>query len=130
LTPQCERVSHALVGNTGQHLDGDASKARKREAFDCQYRRKCPRRRRFRHSRIGGRRAFELETTCRRQLKAPCADSESRFLAMKKFSRLTAARRIVPRQNRFFARIAAADSTTSAPHGATFKRRVWISADR
>jgi hypothetical protein len=35
-----------------------------------------------------------------------CADSESRFLAIKKFSRSAASRLIVARQNRFFARIA------------------------
>jgi hypothetical protein len=35
-----------------------------------------------------------------------CADSESRFLAMKKFSCPPASRLIVARQNRFFERIA------------------------
>jgi hypothetical protein len=110
-----------LVGNTGRHRNGDASKARKREACDCQYRRKCPRCRRFRHSRIRTRRAFELKVTRRRRLTAYRADSESRFLAMKKFSRLTAARRIAARQNRFFVRIAAADSTT--PIAAEMRQR-------
>ena len=43
-------------------------------------------------------------------LKTRFADSESRFLAMKKFSCSPASRRIGARQNRFFARIAATDS--------------------
>jgi hypothetical protein len=38
--------------------------------------------------------------------KAPCVDSESRFLAIKKFSRPAPLRLIDARQNRFFARIA------------------------
>jgi hypothetical protein len=42
--------------------------------------------------------------------KPRCADSESRFLAIKKFSSSAASRLIAARQKRFFARIAAADS--------------------
>src|SRR6185437_2531906 len=60
-------------------------------------------------------RAFDPDATHRCRLKATRADSESRFLAMKKFSRLTAARRIAARQNRVFARIATTDSTTRLP---------------
>jgi hypothetical protein len=52
------------------------------------------------------RRAIGLMATHQGWLKARCADSESRFLAMKKFSWLPASRRIAARQNRFFARIA------------------------
>jgi hypothetical protein len=52
------------------------------------------------------RRAIGLMATHRDRLKARCADSESRFLAMKKFSWLPASRLIAARQNRFFARIA------------------------
>jgi hypothetical protein len=37
------------------------------------------------------------------RLKALCADSESRFLAIKKFSRSPPSRRILARQNRLFA---------------------------
>jgi|UPI00055C9830 hypothetical protein len=48
--------------------------------------------------------------TDRQQLKADCADSESRFLAIKKFSWLRASGRIVDRQNGFLARIGATDS--------------------
>jgi hypothetical protein len=51
-------------------------------------------------------RAIGRMATHRGRLKARCADSESRFLAMKKFSWLPASRRIAARQNRFFARIA------------------------
>jgi hypothetical protein len=43
-------------------------------------------------------------------LEPRCADSESHFLAMKKFSLQPASRLISARQNRFFARIASADS--------------------
>ena len=56
------------------------------------------------------RRAVDVIATDRGRLKARYADSESRFLAIKKFSWSTAWRRIVARQNRLFARIAAADS--------------------
>src|SRR5260370_5173379 len=51
------------------------------------------------------RRAIGLIATHRGRLKARCADSESRFLAMKKFSWLPASRLIADRQNRVFARI-------------------------
>jgi hypothetical protein len=47
-----------------------------------------------------------VPTTRRCRLKARCADSESRFLAIKKFSCSPALRLIGARQNRFFARIA------------------------
>src|SRR5256885_1947227 len=56
------------------------------------------------------RRAVDVIATDRAGQKARCADSESRFLAIKNFSWSTASRRIVARQTRFFARIAAADS--------------------
>jgi hypothetical protein len=56
------------------------------------------------------RRAADIIATDRGRLKAHCADSESRLLAIKKFSWSTASRRIAVRQNRFFARIAAPDS--------------------
>jgi len=56
------------------------------------------------------RRAIDVTATHRSRLKARCADSESRFLAIKKFSRRPASRLIAARQNRFFARIATADS--------------------
>src|SRR5712671_153644 len=59
---------------------------------------------------LNDRRAVDVISTDRDRLKARCADSESRFLAIKKFSWSTASRRIVARQNRLFARIAAADS--------------------
>src|SRR6266436_9440648 len=59
---------------------------------------------------LNDRRAVDVVATDRGRPKARCADSESRFLAIKKFSWSTASRRIVARQNRLFARIAAADS--------------------
>jgi hypothetical protein len=66
-----------------------------------------------------GKRIIDIIATHHRQMKARCADSESRVLATKKFSRSPASRRIVARQNRFFARIAAADS-----QGENFASRV------
>jgi len=61
--------------------------------------------------------------------KAFAADSESRFLAIKKFSCTTAWRLIAARQTRFFAGIAAADSRCDfsvaprvAAHGAWLMR--------
>src|SRR6266403_3140759 len=56
------------------------------------------------------RRVADIIATDRGRLKARCADSESRLLAIKKFSWSTASRRIAVRQNRFFSRIAAPDS--------------------
>jgi hypothetical protein len=58
----------------------------------------------------GERRARDIVATHQCRPKARCADSESRFLAMKKFSCSPASRLIGARQNRFFPRIAAADS--------------------
>jgi hypothetical protein len=56
------------------------------------------------------RSAFSVAAIHRRGQKAPFADSESRLLAIKKFSCTTASRLIVARQIRFFAGIATADS--------------------
>ena len=54
--------------------------------------------------------AIDLVATHRVRLKGGFADSESRFLAINKFSCSPAPRLIVARQNRFFERIASADS--------------------
>src|ERR1700723_295821 len=53
---------------------------------------------------------IDVVATRQRKQKAPRADSESRFLAIKKFSCTTAWRLIGARQTRFFAEIAGADS--------------------
>jgi hypothetical protein len=53
---------------------------------------------------------IDVTATHRSRQKAVGADSESRFLAIKKFSCTTASRLIAARQTRFFAGIAAADS--------------------
>jgi hypothetical protein len=53
---------------------------------------------------------IDVAATHRSLPKARRMDSESRFLAIKKFSCLTALRLLVARQNQFFTRIAAADS--------------------
>jgi hypothetical protein len=50
--------------------------------------------------------SIDVTTTHRRQVKARCTDSESRILAIKKFSCLPASRLIGARQNRIFGRIA------------------------
>jgi hypothetical protein len=59
---------------------------------------------------LNDRRAVDVIATDRGRPKARFADSESRFLAIKKFSCEPAWRRLGARQNRFFGRIAAADS--------------------
>jgi hypothetical protein len=51
-------------------------------------------------------RADDVTSPRRGRLKARCTDSESRTLAIKKFSCSPASRLIVARQNRFFERIA------------------------
>jgi hypothetical protein len=51
-----------------------------------------------------------LNATHRCRLKARCTDSESRFLAINKFSCKPPSRLIAARQSRFFTRNAAADS--------------------
>jgi hypothetical protein len=65
--------------------------------------------------------AIDVVSTDRCRLKACCADSESRFLAMKKFSRRPALRLIGARQNRFFEGIAAADSRCDFSSRATYR---------
>jgi hypothetical protein len=55
---------------------------------------------------LNGRRAFDVIATRRYPPKRVCADSESRFLAIKKFSCSAASRLIGARQSRIFARIA------------------------
>ena len=100
------------------------------------------------------RRAIDVVSRGRGRLKARCADSESGFLAIKKFSRLPALRLIAARQNRFLGesppliragvfaprdgKLAAlvgtigarahpseAPATMPASPRAAFKRRVW-----
>jgi hypothetical protein len=61
---------------------------------------------------LNERRIAHLDATHRYKLKALGADSESRILAMKKFSCAEPSRLIGARQNRFFARIAKTDSRT------------------
>jgi hypothetical protein len=73
--------------------------------------------------------AIDVVATHQGRQKAVAADSESRFLAIKKFSCTTAWRLIAARQTRFFAGIAAADSRCDfsvaprvAAHGAWLMR--------
>jgi hypothetical protein len=68
------------------------------------------------------RAAIDIAATHRCRQKAAAADSESRFLAIKKFSCTTAWRLIVARQTRFFAEIAAADSRCDFPPRHTSRR--------
>jgi hypothetical protein len=59
--------------------------------------------------------AIDVVATHRHRQKAVVADSESRFLAIKKFSRSPASRLIVAGQTRLFAGIATADSRCDFP---------------
>jgi hypothetical protein len=71
--------------------------------------------------------AITSVATDRSRQNAVAADSESWFLAIKKFSCTTAWRRIAARQTRFFAGIVTADSRvrfSSAPRLAA--RRAWL----
>jgi hypothetical protein len=67
--------------------------------------------------------ATDINVTHQCPLKVRCVDSESRFLAMEKFSCSPASYLIAARQNRFFGKIAAADSGASFPHAR--HRRLW-----
>jgi hypothetical protein len=58
----------------------------------------------------GGLRIIDAVASRRRRSKVRRADSESPFLAMKKFSRIPASRRFGARQDRIFAGILATDS--------------------
>jgi hypothetical protein len=69
------------------------------------------------------RRRTDVVAMLRRRQKARRADSESRVLAIKKFSCSPASRLIAARQNRFFGRIATADSRC-AFHLAPSSRRM------
>ena len=115
LTQRWQSARRAPIDNTTTHPHDDASSLRKRCACECQQHGKPYRCRCFRNSRI------DRATRIRRHRDSPMpektrrTDSESRFLAMKKFSCLPALRLIVARQNRIFERIAAADSHRRFP---------------
>jgi len=85
LTHRGEHARGAFVDNIVLHSRDDADGARKCDAGECQYCRKRLRCRCFRHSHIDHRDAVELKATDRYQQKADCVDSESCFLATKKF---------------------------------------------
>jgi hypothetical protein len=110
LTHRWQSASRASVGNTTTHPHDDASSLRKRCACDCQHHKKPLCRSRFCNSRAHRTTRIRRHRDSSTSQKARRTDSESRFLAMKKFSRLPASRLIVARQNRIFARIAVADS--------------------
>src|SRR3984893_16826739 len=71
------------------------------------------RRRCFRYSHIRRSTRCRGRAADRCRPKARCVDSESRFLARKKFFVLAGFASLRARQNRFFARIAAADSAAA-----------------
>jgi hypothetical protein len=96
----------ALIGDTTMRSHNDASCARKRDAGDCQYRKSACATGVFVIRAFDDLGAVDVIATDRSRPKPRCADSESRFLAMKKFSWLPASSVIAARQNRFFARIA------------------------
>jgi hypothetical protein len=75
--------------------------------------------------------AINVVAAHRRWQKAHRADSESRFLAIKKFSCITASRLIVARQTRFFAGIAATDSQRDSCSAACVGARgAWLTRAR
>ena len=110
LTQRWQGARRALIDNTTTHPYTDASSLRKRCACECQHRRKPLCCRCFRNSRIDRATRMRPHRDSSTPEKTRRTDSESRFLAMKKFSCQPASRLIVARQNRIFARIAAADS--------------------
>jgi hypothetical protein len=103
-------MRRALRGNIATHLRSDANSARKYYVDDCQdcMKRLC--RRHFRVSRDRRIAIARLIATHRDGLRARRVDSESQFLAIKKFSCFSRWRRIAARQIQFFERIAGADS--------------------
>jgi hypothetical protein len=110
LTQRWQSARRALIDNTTTHPHTDASSLRKRCACECQHRRKPLCCRCFRNSRIDRATRIQRHRDSSTPEKTRRTDSESRFLAMKKFSCLPASRLILARQNRIFARIAVADS--------------------
>ena len=91
-------------------LRADAKNTRNCCIDDCQDCRKPLCRRRFRDSRHRRIALAPRQCDSSRRLNGRCADSESQFLAIKKFSWFLRWRLIAARQNQFFERIAAADS--------------------
>src|SRR4051794_1881918 len=106
LTRRCQRARNALDDDATRVVRSDANSARKLYVANCQYSRKCLCRRCFRYSRRARAASRAPRATRFHQAKACRADSESRILAMKKFSHTTPSRRIGVRENRIFARIA------------------------
>src|SRR6185437_15744181 len=67
-----------------------------------------------------------IDMSRKRSVESRFADSESQFLAIKKFSCPPASRLIGARQNRFFARIAAPDSR----HDSSSRRSIAVGRSR
>jgi hypothetical protein len=110
LTHRWQSASRALIDDTATHPHRDASSLRKRCACDCQHYKKPLCCSHFCNSQTHHATRIRRHRDSSTPEKARRTDSESRFLAMKKFSCLPASRLIVARQNRIFARIAVADS--------------------
>jgi hypothetical protein len=125
LTRRSRVARRTLIVNTTAQSRTDASSARKPDTCICQYRWKPLCRRHFRNSASRDACIIACLVTRGWRPKARRADSESQFLAMKKFSSSPASRLIGARQNRFFARIAAADS-----RGAVLGRDHELRCDR
>jgi hypothetical protein len=106
MSPQATRASR----RHHNALRADAKNTRNCCVDDCQDCRKHLCRRRFRDSRHRRIPLAQLHRDSSRGLNERRADSESQFLAIKKFSPFLRWRLIAARQNQFFERIANADS--------------------
>jgi hypothetical protein len=106
LTQQSARAARATIEPIAMLAIGDAKSAGEIDTGICQACRKRLCGSRFRKSHIDRllRECHDRES--RRRRKAACVDSESRVLAMKKFSCLTDLSVAAVSQNRFFGRIA------------------------
>jgi hypothetical protein len=110
LTCRRESPRFTSIDDTATRPHNDANDARKHHIANCRnYRKHCA-------AIVSTIRALRdrcvanIIATRECHYQARCADSESQFLAMKKFSCPPASGLIAARQNQFFARIASTDS--------------------
>jgi hypothetical protein len=115
LTHRRQSPRHAVIDNATTHARDDANDVQKTSTRDCwNYKKPCA-------AIVSAIRASlhrtiaDVFTTLECRFKVLCADSESRILAMKKFSCPPASGLIAARQNQFFARIAKSDSEPDFP---------------
>jgi hypothetical protein len=101
LTQQSAPAPRATIEPIAMLVTSDAENAGKIDTAICQACRKRLCRRRFRYSRSKRRWRERVQRESRRRRKVACVDSESRVLAMKKFSCLTDLSVAAVSQNRF-----------------------------